>query len=154
MRTASAVLFAIALSACDDRGSAKPAVPAVVPVEVTTAAGDVHHFSLEVARTEAEQEKGLASRSALAKDGGMLFPIEPARPATFWMKNMMLPVDMIFVRSDRSIARIAGGMKPDNLKPEGSGEPVVAVIELPGGTTKSLGIAPGDHVTWKSAVPH
>jgi len=69
-------------------------------------------FTVEVARTPAQQELGLMNRHALAPDAGMLFPFDPPRPASFWMRNTLIPLDMIFIRPDGSIARIAANTVP------------------------------------------
>lgn len=80
----------------------------------------------------------------------MIFPMNPPRPASFWMKNTLIPLDMIFVRTDGSIARIAPETVPHSLEPVGSGEPVAAVLEIAGGDAAKLGIAEGDTVIWRA----
>jgi uncharacterized membrane protein (UPF0127 family) len=79
----------------------------------------------------------------------MIFPMEPPRSASFWMKNTVIPLDMIFIRPDGSIARIAAETVPYALDPVDSGEPVGAVLEIAGGRAAALGIAEDDVVTWK-----
>lgn len=108
-----------------------------------------HKFKVEVARTEAEQERGLMFRESLPVDGGMIFPMNPPRMASFWMKNTVIPLDMLFIRADGTIARIAADTVPYSLEPVDSGEPVAAVLELAGGKAASLGIAEDDVVTWQ-----
>lgn len=118
-----------------------------IPLQIRS--GDkVHSFTVEVARTEAEQARGLMFRESLAPDAGMLFPFREARPASFWMKNTLIPLDMLFVRTDGSIARIAVNTVPHSLAPVGVAEPVAAVLELAGGRSVELGISEGDRVTW------
>lgn len=121
----------------------------VVPLEIRTAAGKAHGFKVEVARTESEQARGLMFRESLAPDAGMIFPMDPPRPASFWMKNTIIPLDMIFVRPDGTIARIAADTVPYSLDPVDSGEPVSAVLEIAGGRAAELGIAEGDKVSWR-----
>lgn len=121
----------------------------IVPLEIRAASGTVHHFKVEVARTEAEQARGLMFRESLAPDAGMIFPMDPPRSASFWMKNTVIPLDMIFVRADGVIARIAADTVPYSLDPVDSGEPVAAVLELAGGRAAELGLAEGDKVTWR-----
>ncbi|MCJ8157144.1 DUF192 domain-containing protein [Sphingomonas sp. LaA6.9] len=121
---------------------------ALLPLSVKTAKG-VHNFRVEVARTSEEQAQGLMYRTSLPDDGGMLFPFSPPRPASFWMKNTLIPLDMIFIRADGSIARIAEETVPQSLEGVSSGEPVAAVLEIAGGRSAALGIAEGDHVSWK-----
>lgn len=119
-----------------------------VPLTVRTAAGVEHRFTVEVARTPEEQAQGLMSRSSLAPDRGMIFPQVPPRQASFWMKNTLIPLDIIFVRTDGTIANIAENTVPLSLDPVLSVEPVGAVLELAGGRTAELGIRAGDRVTW------
>lgn len=118
-----------------------------VPLTITSN-GKVHRFNVEVARSEAEQERGLMFRDRLSDDGGMIFPMEPPRVASFWMKNTVIPLDMIFIRADGTIARIAAETVPYSLNPVTSGEPVAAVLELRGGRAGELGISEDDRVTW------
>lgn len=120
---------------------------ATVPLAIHTAGG-MRKFRVEVARTEAEQERGLMFRTELAADGGMIFPFQPPRPATFWMKNTPLPLDMIFIRADGTIARIAAQTAPFSLDLVESGEPVAAVLEIRGGRAAAAGIREGDRVSW------
>jgi uncharacterized protein len=119
----------------------------LVPLEIRGASG-THRFTVEVARTVAEQARGLMFREALAPDAGMIFPFPSPRPASFWMKNTLIPLDMIFVRADGTIARIAANTVPGSLDPVGVSEPVAAVLEIAGGRAAELGIAEGDRVTW------
>ena len=121
----------------------------VVPLEIRTAAGKAHAFKVEVARTESEQARGLMFRESLAPDAGMIFPMDPPRPASFWMKNTVIPLDMIFVRADGSIDRIAENTIPESLEPVVSGGEVAAVLELAGGTSAKLGLDETAKVTWK-----
>lgn len=112
-----------------------------------------HAFQVEVAKSAADQEKGLMFRTDIADNGGMLFWPYPAgggapKEASFWMKNTPSPLDIIFVRTDGTIARIAENAIPGDETPIKSGEPVGAVLELKGGRSSALGIAEGDKVTW------
>jgi uncharacterized membrane protein (UPF0127 family) len=118
-----------------------------VPLTIRSG-GREHRFQVEVARTVDEQAKGLMFRQALAPDRGMIFPFSPPRPASFWMKNTLIPLDMVFIRADGTIASIAVNTVPHSLDPVSSGEPVAAVLELPGGRTAELGIKAGDRVSW------
>lgn len=120
----------------------------VVPLSIRTAAGKTHAFKVEVARSESEQARGLMFRDKLAPDGGMIFPMNPPRPASFWMKNTVIPLDLIFIRPDGTIARISAEAVPYSLEPIVSGEPVSAVLELAGGRAAELGISEGDKVRW------
>ncbi len=87
-------------------------------------------------------------RDHLAPDRGMIFPMNPPRMASFWMKNTLIPLDIVFVRADGTIARIAAETEPYSLAQIPSGEPVAAVLELKGGRAAELGIADDDKVSW------
>lgn len=108
----------------------------------------VHRFTVEVARSPKEQETGLMDRQSLAPDRGMIFPYDPPQPASFWMRNTLIPLDMIFIRADGTIARIAANTVPLSLEPVPAGEPVAAVLEIAAGRSAELGIRPGDTVDW------
>ncbi len=107
-----------------------------------------HRFIVEVARSPQEQATGLMNRESLAPDRGMIFPYDPPEMAAFWMKNTLIPLDMIFVRKDGTIARIEANTIPLSLESVPAGEPVAAVLELAGGRSAELGIGPGDKVDW------
>jgi hypothetical protein len=117
-----------------------------VPLTITSASG-VHRFTVDIAATPAQQETGLMFVKALAPDRGMIFPYDPPQPVSFWMHNTLIPLDMVFIRADGTIARIATA-KPLDDTPVPSGEPVAAVLEIAGGRAAQLGIAPGDKVEW------
>jgi len=119
-----------------------------VPLSIRTAKV-TFKFRVEVARTADEQARGLMFRESLPDDGGMIFPMNPPRMASFWMKNTVIPLDMIFIRADGTIARIAADTVPYSLQPVDSGEPVAAVLELAGGKAAALGIAENDVVSWE-----
>ena len=119
-----------------------------VPLTVTTTSGKTHRFIVEVARTVDEQAQGLMNRQTLAPDRGMIFPYDVPTPASFWMKNTLIPLDMIFVRSDGTVARIEANTAPLSLDPVPAGEPVIAVLELAGGRSAELGITAGAKVAW------
>jgi uncharacterized membrane protein (UPF0127 family) len=106
-----------------------------------------HRFIVEVARSLQEQETGLMNRQSLAPDRGMIFPYDPPQPVAFWMKNTLIPLDMIFIRADGSIARIATAV-PLSLEPVPAAEPIAAVLEIAGGRSAELGIHGGDRVVW------
>ena len=107
-----------------------------------------HRFNVEVASTAEEQARGLMFRHSLGDDQGMIFPFSPPRPASFWMKNTLIPLDMIFIRADGTIGRIAANTVPHSLEPVAYEEPTAAVLELRGGRSAELGIKAGDRVSW------
>lgn len=111
--------------------------------------GKTHRFSVEVARSFEEQQKGLMNRATLANDRGMIFPYEPPREVAFWMKDTLIPLDMIFVAPGGRILRIEASAVPYSLEPVPSGGDIEAVLELTGGRAAELGITDGDQVDWK-----
>ena len=115
-------------------------------IEIVSASG-VHAFAVELATNDAERERGLMFRKELPEGQGMLFDFQRDQPVAFWMHNTYIPLDMMFIRSDGLIVRIEENAKPqsDDLIPSGS--PVRAVLEVIGGTSRRLGIKPGDRVT-------
>lgn len=86
-------------------------------------------------------------RRSLDPDRGMIFPYKPPQDVAFWMKNTWIPLDIIYIREDGSIARITKA-QPMDITPLPSGEPVVAVLEIGGGRAAQLGIKEGDFVRW------
>ena len=86
-------------------------------------------------------------RRSLAPDRGMIFPYQPPQEVAFWMKNTLIPLDMLFIRGDGTIVRIATA-KPLDLTPVSSGEPISAVLEIAGGRAAELGIKEGDIASW------
>lgn len=91
-------------------------------------------------------------RKSLDADGGMLFPMAPPRTASFWMKDTLIPLDMLFIRTDGTIALVAANAAPYSRVPVSAGVPVAAVLELRGGRAAELGISEGDSVAWGSCV--
>ena len=112
---------------------------------IATANGD-KPFTVELAITPSQQEQGLMFRRELAPDAGMLFILPQVQPAVFWMKNTLLPLDMLFIAADGRIADIHERAVPLSEANIVSKVPVKAVLELNGGTVARLGIKPGDVV--------
>lgn len=150
IRTALFATLAL-LTACSPSKSGEGAKPAnvLLPAAIYTA-DKTHRFEVEVALSPAEQEKGLMFRKAIGPDTGMLFPMAPPRTASFWMKNTLIPLDMLFIRTDGTIAFIGKNAKPYSREPVSAGIPVAAVLELAGGRSAALGIKEGDRVNWGS----
>lgn len=101
-------------------------------------------FSVEVANTPQRRTTGLMNRQDLPADSGMLFDFTRSAPVSMWMKDTLIPLDMLFIRSDGVISNIAERTVPGSLTPIDSTGPVLAVLELNGGTSARLGIKPGD----------
>lgn len=119
----------------------------VIPLTVTHA-GRKHVFRVEVAATAREQAKGLMFRTAMGPGEGMVFPMDPPRGASFWMRNTVLPLDLLFIGVDGRISNIAANAVPYDETLLSSVGLVKAVVELNGGRAAQLGIAAGDTVEW------
>jgi uncharacterized membrane protein (UPF0127 family) len=119
----------------------------VIPLTISQD-GKEHRFRVEVARTDAEQAQGLMFRTEMGPDEGMLFPTERPQARSFWMKNTVIPLDLIFVGPDGLISNIAANAVPYSLEPIPSSGAAIAVLELNGGRAAELGIKPGARVKW------
>jgi uncharacterized membrane protein (UPF0127 family) len=114
-------------------------------LEIVTKNG-VHVFSVEVAASDADRQKGLMFRKELPEGRGMLFDFKQDQDVSMWMRNTLIPLDMLFINADGRIRRIAENTEPFSERTIPSGGPVRGVLEVIGGTAKKLGIAPGDKV--------
>jgi hypothetical protein len=119
---------------------------AVSPLIIETSDGRSLGFSVELARTPEEQAQGLMNRPSLPLDGGMLFDFHVDRPVQMWMKNTLIPLDMIFIAGSGKIVGIAERTIPLSLTIISSPGPVRAVLEVNGGTAARLGLKAGDRV--------
>jgi len=117
-----------------------------VPLTIRSKNG-VHHFTVEVAATPEQQERGLMFRKSLAGDRGMIFPYDPPQDVSFWMENTLIPLDIIFIRADGTIVRITKAKALDET-PLPAGEPIAVVLEIRGGRAAELGIKEGDVASW------
>jgi uncharacterized membrane protein (UPF0127 family) len=113
---------------------------------VIESAGKRLPFDVWVAATPERRAQGLMFVKTLPKNGGMLFLFPAPMVAAFWMKNTFMPLDLLFVRENGTIARIAENARPHDLSPLPGGEPVLAVLELAGGTAAKLGLRAGDRL--------
>jgi uncharacterized membrane protein (UPF0127 family) len=158
--------FALALAACSSQaGETVAATPTqaptiaadsghhpisgldVIPLTISQN-GTVHHFKVEVARTDQEQTRGLMFREQMGADEGMIFPYDPPRPLSFWMRNTVLPLDIIFIGPDHRIINIHEKTEPYSLDSRRSGGPAIAALELNGGRAAELGFTSGALVEW------
>ncbi len=115
------------------------------PLEIVTKSG-VHVFSVELATTEEEKTTGLMYRKELPDGKGMLFDFTPEQQVSMWMKNTYVSLDMIFIRADGRILRIAENTEPMSTKIISSGGLAKGVLEVVAGTAQKYGIQPGDRV--------
>lgn len=119
----------------------------VIPLAISSAKGR-YTFQVEVARSDAEWSKGLMFRTEMGADEGMIFVGRAPQMASFWMKNTVIPLDIVFIGTDRRIINIVENAVPYSLEPRSSAGITLAVLELNGGRAAQLGIAPGDKVAW------
>lgn len=145
---AAALAVATAIPSC----AAAPADPPVIilpttPVTLTTADGRKHVYTAEVARTSEQQARGLMFRRKMARSAGMIFPMKPARPSSFWMENTYLPLDIIFIGAGNEVLNITYG-KPLSTDTVDSLGPASAVLELNAGEAKRIGLKPGDKISY------
>ena len=115
------------------------------PLTIVTSSGR-HAFQVEVMRTPDQRARGLMHRQFLPADRGMLFDFKQVEPVAMWMQNTYISLDMLFIRADGTVARIAERAEPLSTRTIPSGEPVLSVLEVNAGTAEKLGIKPGDKV--------
>ena len=106
----------------------------------------VRHFQVEIADTDAARERGLMFRKRLGPDRGMLFDFKIPQPVSFWMKNTLIPLDMVFISADGRVISIARNAPPLSETPIPSGGDVLGVLELRGGRAQEIGLEPGDRI--------
>lgn len=116
------------------------------PLTIITKDGQKHQFSVEIAKTPKEQEIGEMFRTNIPENGGMLFIWPAIQASSMWMKNTIVPLDMVFIDDSHHIQAIEENTVPYSLAPISSHGPVSATLELKGGITAKLGITVGDKV--------
>jgi len=122
---------------------------ALIPHTLTiTTLGRTHAFRVEVARTPQDQAKGLMFRTEMGPDEGMIFPYDQPRVLSFWMRNTVISLDLVFIDEQHRIINIAENAVPYSEASILSAAPGVAVLELNGGRTHALGIVAGNKVDW------
>ncbi len=164
----AALLLACAVMACSPgtaeagaKGDAKTLAKAaavhpisglpVIPLIIKTQNGK-KPFRVELARTDHEQAKGLMFRTEMGADEGMLFIRNPPGVASFWMRNTVIPLDIIYIGNDGRILNIVNAIPYDETPLHSQGI-AAAVLELNGGRAEQLGIKPGDSVSWTLPDP-
>ena len=126
---------------------AQQAAPGAALESLTIVSGGTRHaFQVEVMRTPEQRAVGLMHRNYMPSDRGMLFDFARSEPVAMWMQNTFIPLDMLFIREDGTIARIAQRTEPLSTRTIPSGEPVLSVLEINGGVSEQLGLKPGDKV--------
>lgn len=139
MRSEAAAALALLLAA------AGPAAAACAPDAVEIRQGDSRfRFTVEVADDPAERARGLMRRPELPRFGGMLFVYPAPEPVAFWMKDTLIPLDMLFFDAAGRLAFVHENAVPGDLTPiSGGPDPVQFVLEIGGGGARALGLAPG-----------
>jgi uncharacterized protein len=120
-----------------------------------TSSGD-YPFTIEIADTGAEQQRGLMFRQELAPDAGMLFDYGSERKVSFWMQNTYIPLDMVFIGADGTVKHIHENAKPLDPTSISSRVPVRFVLEIPGGRASEIGLRVGDvlaHIRVEAVAP-
>lgn len=145
----AAIAVAMMAAACTtparDTAGAPDAGPERIPLYIETESG-IQRFSVEIADTEAERTQGLMFRTELSDRAGMLFIFENEAPRTFWMRNTLIPLDMIFIRADRRILGIVRDAEPETDTHRGVPGASQYVLELIGGSAARFGIEAGQTV--------
>jgi hypothetical protein len=142
-RHGAATLVAALLFAALAAGGAL--AQALEPVTVVTSTGR-HVFQSEVMRTPDERARGLMFRRHMPQDRGMLFDFKEVAPVSMWMQNTYIPLDMVFIRADGTVARVAERTEPLSTRTIPSGEPVLGVLEINAGVAERIGLKAGDRV--------
>ena len=117
-------------------------------LEIVTAGGRHNAFQVELATSQEQLSQGLMFRKSLPSDGGMLFDFGSAREVAMWMKNTLIPLDMLFMDRRGQIIYIEEFAVPGSLQPRGPADPVRAVLEVAGGTARRLGLRTGDRIEY------
>lgn len=115
-------------------------------IVIETRDGAHHEFAVELAVSPQQQAQGLMFRRDMAADAGMLFIYGAARVVSMWMRNTVIPLDMLFIESDGRVEKVVERTVPMSLKTISSDRPIKGVLELNSGTAARLGLAPGDRV--------
>ena len=118
----------------------------LAPLTIENPDGRKIDFKIEMASTPEQQQKGLMFREQMPDNQGMVFIFDPPRQAAFWMKNTLIPLDMIFIAPDNRIHRIHRNARPHDLRSIPSNGITKAVLEINGGMSDKLGIFEGAKV--------
>ncbi len=138
-------IAAVALAFTAHAGAASAFAQNLETLTVVTSSGR-HVFQVEVMRTPDERAKGLMFRRFMPADRGMLFDFQRSEPVAMWMQNTFISLDMVFIRSDGTVARVAERAEPLSMRTIPSGEPVLSVLEVNAGIAEKIGLKAGDRV--------
>lgn len=123
----------------------QPEIKPLQPLKIITPKGPVN-LMVEYADTEKKRNYGLMCRKSLAADRGMLFDFDPPRPVAFWMRNTLIPLDLIYIRPDGRVLSIARNAQPHDERGLPSGGVIRAVLEVAAGRAAQIGVLPGDRI--------
>ena len=137
-------------AACTSSGHGDELAPqSGLPVEklqIVTHDGRVHNFKVEIADNDSSRERGLMFRKSLAPDAGMLFDFKTPQDVSFWMKNTLIPLDMVFIDEHGMVVNVAANATPLSEANIPSAAPVLGVLEIRGGRAAEIGVQAGDQV--------
>jgi len=149
---AAALAAAFAFAACAGAQPLDPTAPDAVveyggpdPLVIETAEGAVT-LTVEIADTPQSRQRGLMHRDSLDPDAGMLFDFGQEQVVSIWMENTRIPLDLIYIRANGTIAKIVANAQPFSRRQNWSDFPVLSVLEINGGRAAELNIEPGDLV--------
>ncbi len=148
-RTALALAAVTLAVACASKKEGAPAVPPP-RVVVETSTGQRLAVDVELARTDPERRKGLMDRPSLPEGTGMLFLFDQSAVQSFWMKNTLIPLDMLFIGEDGRIVGIVESAEPRTLTERTVGKPSRYVLEVNGGWSRAHGVRAGDQVRFEN----
>jgi uncharacterized membrane protein (UPF0127 family) len=135
--------------ACASKKETTSAVPRP-RVVVETSSGARLAVDVELARTDPERRNGLMDRASLPEDGGMLFIFDESTVQSFWMKNTLIPLDMLFIDDEGMIVGVVESAEPRTLTERTVGKPSRYVLEVNGGWCRAHGVRAGDRVRFEN----
>lgn len=127
----------------------QPEIKPLEPLQIVTARG-TYKFMVEVARSPRQREYGLMCRKAVAADRGMLFLFQSPDLLAFWMRNTLIPLDIIYLSADGHVVSMVQNAQPLNETPLPSSGPAMATLELAAGRAAQIGLLPGDRILHKA----
>lgn len=123
------------------------AIVQIAPAATTTPFSASNRFTVEIAASEADRERGLMNRASLPKDHGMLFVFDHPQRVWFWMRNTKIPLDMLFFTASGVVETVHANAVPEDWTPISGGADIQYVLEIGGGVAKARGIAAGDRIS-------